>query len=198
LATQTSTPSINNNQAYSNDYSQTSLEITPEQLAAAGVSAESVEVLNHFGADAPQVLNNYACQIEDALITTNQQLNEAVNLLQDLSNEHKAYEAILTDPDILADYTCEFFGENGPHPVEDDEPAYPQGIQVGQQLQQQAVAPERPSMPIPPQPQQPANAGDFWNNFGNVADRDPQNAWRYLNSAQQNPQIFRDKLLVME
>ena len=59
----------------------------------------------------------------------------------------------------------------------------PQGVQVGQQLQQQAVAPERPSMPVPPQPQQPANAGDFWNNFGNVADRDPQNAWRYLNSA---------------
>ena len=121
-----------------------------------------------------------------------------MNLLEDLSNEHKAYEAILTDPDILADYTCEFFGENGPHPVADEAPAYPQGMQVGQQLQQQAVAPERPSMPVPPQPQQPANSGDFWNNFGNVADRDPQNAWRYLNSAQQNPQIFRDKLLVME
>ena len=122
---QTSTPSINNNQAYSNGSSQTSLEISPEQLAAAGVSEASVEVLNHFGADAPQILNNYACQIEDQLITTNQQLNEAVNLLQDLSNEHKAYEAILTDPDILADYTCEFFGENGPHPVEDDEPVPP-------------------------------------------------------------------------
>ena len=198
LGMQTSTPSINNNQASSNGYSQTSLEITPEQLAAYGVSDESVEVLNHFGADAPQVLNTYACQIEDALITTNQQLNEAVNLLEELSNEHKAYESILTDPDILADYTCEFFGENGPHPVEDEVPAYPQGMQVGQQLQQQAVAPERPSMPVPPQPQQPANSGDFWNNFGNVADRDPQNAWRYLNSAQQNPQIFRDKLLVME
>lgn len=201
LATQTSTPSTNSNPAYSNGSSQTSLEISPEQLQAAGVSDASVEVINHFGADAPQILNNYACQIEDALITSNAQLNEAVNLLETLANEHKAYEAILTDPDILADYTCEFFGENGPHPVADETPAVaqaPQGVQVGQQLQQQAVAPERPSMPVPPQPQQPANAGDFWNNFGNVADRDPQNAWRYLNSAQQNPQIFRDKLLVME
>ena len=201
LGTQTSTPSINNNQASSNGYSQTSQGISADQLRAAGVSDASLEVIDHFGADAPAVLNQYACQVEDHLITVNQQLHEAVDLLQELSNEHKAYETILTDPDVLADYTCEFFGENGPHPVADEEPAYMQpapGIQVGQQLQQQAVAPERPQMPVPPQPQQPANAGDFWNNFGNVADRDPANAWRYLNSAQQNPQIFRDKLLVME
>lgn len=26
-------------------------------------------------------------------------------------------EKILTDPDLLAKYTCEFFGENGPYPV---------------------------------------------------------------------------------
>ena len=43
-----------------------------------------------------------------------------------MSTEHKAYEQILTDPDVLADYTCEFFGENGPYPVEDEAPAYPQ------------------------------------------------------------------------
>ena len=34
--------------------------------------------------------------------------------------------------------------------------------------------------------------------FGGAADRDPQNAWRYLNAAQQNPEVFRQKLLVME
>jgi hypothetical protein len=53
-------------------------------------------------------------------------------------------------------------------------------------------------MPVPPQPQTAATPGDFWNNFGNAADRDPQNAWRYLNAAQQNPEVFRQKLLVME
>ena len=68
---------------------------------------------------------------------------------------------------------------------------------VGQQFQQQ-VAPQRPQMPVPPQPQAPSNAGDFWNSFGNLADRDPSNAWRYLNSAQQTPEVFRNKLLVME
>ena len=204
LAAQTYSPSINSNQGYSNGYSQTSpdqMEISDEMLLANGVSEESLDVIDHFGPDAAAIVNEYACNVEDALIQTHQQLNEAVTLLQELSNEHAAYEQILTDPDVLADYTCEFFGENGPHPVEDDEPTYGSGMTVGQQFQQvapQQVAPQRPTMPIPPQPQAPSNAGDFWNSFGNLADRDPANAWRYLNSAQQSPEIFRNKLLVME
>ena len=202
---QTYTPSNNNSQAYSNNSSQTSQEITNDQLLANGVSEQSLEVINHFGADAPAVLNNYACQIEDSLIQTNAQLQEAVGLLKEMSTEHKAYEKILTDPDVLADYTCEFFGENGPYPVEDDAPAYPQAPTfAGQQIQNPAVpkaqvqAPTRPEMPVPPQPQAPVNSQDFWKDFGGAADSDPQNAWRYLNAAQQNPQIFREKLLVME
>ena len=199
---QTYMPSSNNSQAYSNNYSQTSQEITNEQLLANGVSEASLEVINHFGADAPAVLNDYACKIEDSLITTNNQLQEAVGLLKEMSAEHKAYEKILTDPDVLADYTCEFFGPEGPYPVEDDAPAYPQAPTfAGQQIQNPAAqvqAPTRPEMPVPPQPQAPANSGDFWKDFGGAAERDPQNAWKYLNAAQQNPQIFREKLLVME
>ena len=201
---QTYTPSNNSSQAYSNNSSQTSQEITNDQLLANGVSEQSLEVINHFGADAPAILNNYACQIEDSLIQTNQQLQEAVGLLKEMSTEHKAYEKILTDPDVLADYTCEFFGENGPYPVEDEAPAAPTfaGQQVpnpaAAQGQAQAQAPARPQMPVPPQPQAPTNSQDFWKDFGGAADRDPQNAWRYLNAAQQNPQVFREKLLVME
>ena len=56
----------------------------------------------------------------------------------------------------------------------------------------------RPEMPVPPQPQPQGNPADFWNSFGNLADRDPANAWRYLNAAQQNPEVFRSKMLVME
>ena len=205
-AQQTYTPSNNNSQAYSNNSSQASSEITDQQLRANGVSEASLEVINHFGADAPAVLNNYACQIEDSLITTNQQLSEAVGLLQEMSQEHKAYEQILTDPDVLADYTCEFFGPNGPYPVEEDKAAPQQAPSfAGQQFQNpqaqaqaQTQAPVRPDMPVPPAPQAPADAGDFWKDFGGAADRDPQNAWRYLNAAQQNPEVFRQKLLVME
>ncbi len=193
----TSMPSSNSNQAYSNDFSQTSLEISPQQLRANGVSEASLEVIDHFGPDVPAILNNYACQLEDALITTNNQLMEAVGLLQELSNEHKAFETILTDPAVLADYTCEFFGENGPYPIPDEEIGYarPQSQAVGQQFQR-PVAPQRPEMPVPPQPQAQGNPVEFWNSFGSVAERDPANAWRYLNMA--SPDAFRQKLLVME
>ena len=208
---QTSQPLNGSNQAYSNNSSQTSQAISDQQLLANGVSPESLEVINHFGADAPAVLNDYACRVEDSLITTNQQLNEAVALLQEINEEHKAYEQILTDPDVLADYTCEFFGPEGPYPVEEEpvgQVVGNQGITAQQQAaalqQQQAAAAQadqrfaRPQMPVPPQPQAPENTGDFWNNFGTLADKDPANAWRYLNQAQQTPDIFRNKMLVME
>ena len=198
----TSQPGINSNQAYSNASSQASQEISQEQLLANGVSPESLEVINHFGPDAAAVLNNYSCQIEDSLITTDSQLKESVSLLQELNNEHKIYEKILTDPDVLADYTVQFFGKNGPYPIPDKQVA-PTYQQVGQQTPQaapqvrpQAAQYQRPEMPVPPQPQAPENAGDFWNNFGNIAERDPQNAWRYLNT--QTPETFRQKMLVME
>ena len=198
-AAQTYMPSNGNSQGYSNASSQMSTEVTADQLRQNGVSEASLEVINHFGADAPALLNNYACQIEDSLVTTNGQLQEATGLLQELVNEHKAYEQILTNPDTLADYTCEFFGPEGPHPVDKMEEPAPQGRFVGQQFQQQAPAPTRPEMPAPPQPQaQQGNPEEFWNSFGNLADRDPQNAWKYLNAAQQSPEIFRQKLLVME
>jgi hypothetical protein len=192
-------PGINSNQEYYDDYSQTSPEITEEMLLDNGVSEESLDVIDHFGADAPALLNDYACAVEDELIATAEQLQEAIGLLQELSNEHRAYEAILTDPDILADYTCEFFGENGPYPIPDSEIGYgrPQMQAVGTQYQRPS-APERPQMPVPPQPQIQGDPTAFWNNFGALAERDPSNAWRYLNSAQQNPDVFRQKMLVMD
>jgi hypothetical protein len=206
----TSTPGINNNQGYSNDSSQTSQQaLTADQLKANGVSEASLQVIDHFGADAPAVLNDYACKVEDALVKTNGQLQQGVKLLGDLNAEHKAYTKILTNPDILADYTTKFFGPNGPHPLNQQQQQQQQrpvpqqqvqgqGQRVAQQPRQQAQAPQRPQMPAPPQPQAAATPTDFWNNFGNAADRDPQNAWKYLSAAQQNPEIFRQKLLVME
>lgn len=142
------------------------------------------------------MLNDYSCTLEDALIARYQQLTEAVQLLQELSNEHAAYEAILTDPDVLADYTCEFFGPNGPYPVADEQPMVPAGYVAPQQMAN--VAPERQSLPVPPSPTGNIDTQNFWDNFGSVAERDPSNAWRYLSMAQTNPNVFRQKLLVME
>jgi len=74
-------------------------------------------------------------------------------------------------------------------------------VMAMQQQQQAVIQPtgfDRPAMPVPPQPQGNVDTQNFWDNFGNVADRDPANAWRYLSMAQQNPSVFRQKLLVME
>ena len=197
-------PIYPSSQGYSPNFSQTSPAITQEQLLANGVSPESIEILDHFGANAPEILNDYACNVEDALIARYEQLTEAVQLLEELSKEHQAYEAILTDPDILADYTCEFFGPNGPYPVEDNQaPQEYVNPAAYQQITQQPVdsyvqQPERPNMPVPPSPQLDMDSQNFWDNFGNVAERDPANAWRYLSQAQRNPGVFRQKLLVME
>jgi len=211
---QISQPLNGSNQAYYNNSSQTSQGISDQQLLENGVSPESLDVINHFGPDAPAVLNNYAVQIEDSLITTNDQLQEAVGLLKEIQAEHQSYEQILTDPDVLADYTCEFFGPQGPYPVEEEpvgqvvgNPGITPQQQAAAIQQQQAAAAQaqqqgqqfaRPQMPVPPQPQAQENAGDFWNNFGALTDKDPANAWRYLNQAQQTPDIFRNKMLVME
>lgn len=201
----TAAPIYPSSQGYSPNSSQTSQEITRDQLLANGVSPQSLEVLDHFGADAPAVLNEYACTVEDALIARYEQLTEAVALLQELAQEHQAYETILTDPDVLADYTCEFFGPNGPYPVQDSQQQQTQEMAYAAQqaamTAPQQVAPqqfERPDMPVPPSPQMDMDANNFWNNFGTVADRDPANAWRYLSQAQRNPGVFRQKLLVME
>lgn len=196
-------PIYPSSQGYSPSYSQTSQEITTQQLLANGVSPQSLEVIDHFGADAPAVLNDYACTVEDALIARYQQLSEAVQLLEELAQEHQAYEAILTDPDILADYTCQFFGPEGPYPVEEESAGYEQGYEQAYDTntyyeEPYAAQPERASMPVPPNPQFDMDARGFWDNFGSVAERDPSNAWRYLSQAQRNPSVFRQKLLVME
>tara|TARA_B100001250_G_scaffold159117_1_gene136657 strand:+ start:3480 stop:3935 length:456 start_codon:yes stop_codon:yes gene_type:complete len=151
-----------------------------------------------------------------------------------LNTEHKAYKQILTNPNILANYTTKFFGPQGPYPVAKAQAAQAartapggtvgqrpatqapgtqaptaQQVAAARQQQQQQIAaqasaagqrpaPQRPQMPAPPSPQAKGTPTDFWNSFGSASDRDPQNAWKYLNAAQQNPEIFRQKLLVME
>ena len=191
-------PIYPSSQGYSPSYSQTSQEITTQQLLANGVSPQSLEVIDHFGADAPAVLNDYACTVEDALIARYEQLTEAVQLLEELAQEHQAYEKILTDPDVLADYTCEFFGPNGPYPVQEEQGYPEQQGYPAQEQQYYTPSLERASMPVPPSPQLDMDSQNFWDNFGNVAERDPANAWRYLSQAQRNPDVFRQKLLVME
>ena len=199
-ATQQSAPQTwSPNQAYSPSYSQTSSEISLEQVAdLVGMSQDSRQVMDAFGIEAPALLNNYALNLEQMLDSAVAWGNQAANVITGYANfavnehqENLAYNEILTNPDVLSDYTLKFFGPEGPYPVYENEAqletrGYP--TQVAQ--------PEMGQFPAPPAaaaPQQPEN---FWNTFNEMMARDPQNAWRVINQAQ--PNVIANKLFVME
>tara|TARA_Y100001972_G_scaffold17343_1_gene19217 strand:+ start:2452 stop:2865 length:414 start_codon:yes stop_codon:yes gene_type:complete len=109
--------------------------------------------------------------------------------------ENLAYNEILTNPDVLSDYTLKYFGPEGPCPVYENEQelearGYPTaGVNT-------SATQSGTDFPAPPQaaaPQQPEN---FWGTFNDTMSRDPQNAWRMLNQAQ--PNTVQNKLFVME
>ena len=81
------------------------------------VSDASLEVLQHFGAEAPALLNTYACAVEDALIEQVQRGQSRDLMLEAAGEERAAMNLMLTDPDILADYVNDFYGPNGPYPT---------------------------------------------------------------------------------
>lgn len=148
--------------------------------------------------EAPAVLNNYALQLEAMLDSAVTWGHEATATLAGYANfavnehqENLAYNEILTNPDVLSDYTLKFFGPEGPYPVYENEaelstPGY----------RTQPVQASLGNFPAPPDvaaAQQPEN---FWGNFSEIMARDPQNAWRVLNQAQ--PVTVANKLFVME
>jgi len=193
--TQTSYP----NQASSANYSQTSSSPSLAEVADyLNLSNESRQVIDAFGVEAPAVLNNYALQLEGMLDSAVSWGQKAQGLLQNYAefgvNEHQenlAYNEILTNPDVLSDYTLKFFGPEGPYPVYESEA---QLETPGYRTEQ--VVPDYGNFPAPPAaaaPQQPQN---FWGGFNEAMARDPQNAWRILNQAQ--PGTVANKLFVME
>jgi len=97
-------------------------------------------------------------------------------------------EKILTNPDYLADYTDRFFTEVVPVDIDGD-------------VQTQAPQQYQPNydMPAPPANtagRQAATPQNQWEAFGEVMNRSPENAWRYL--SQMGPEALRSKLLFME
>ena len=158
--------------------SQTS---TPPQTSVSPVTAE---VVSHFGIEAPGILNQYACSLEDLLIDQAQHMDV-------LAARHNAMQTILTDPEHLANYTDRYFTEVVPVDIDGD--------QSFAQQQAQTYQP-RYDMPAPP-----ANAGGSsagvqpqhqWEQFSDAMNRSPENAWRVLQ--QMGPEAMRSKLLFMD
>ena len=163
-----------------------------------GMSQESRQVVDAFGIEAPAVLNNYALNLEGMLDSAVAWGNQAANTIQGYAqfsvNEHQenlAYNEILTNPDVLSDYTLKFFGPEGPYPVYENEG---QLETVGYPTQ--APMQQMGQFPAPPAASAPQQSQDFWGTFKEVMDRDPANAWRVINQAP--TQAVANKLFVME
>ena len=199
---QSAAPTWQQSQTSSPNYSQTSSVSSLADVAdLLEWSPESRMVVANYGTEAPAILNQYALNLEGMLDSAVAWGERATNVLTGYANfslnEHKenlAYNEILTNPDVLSDYTLEFFGPNGPYPVYGSEQeletrGYPTAP-VGQQGQ--AV----PGLPAPPQAEGPQQPQDFWGAFKAQMDYDPTQAWRIVNQA--DPRVMANKLFVME
>lgn len=163
-------------------------------------SPESRMVVANYGTEAPAILNQYALNLETVVDSAIDWATVAQNLFYDsanfMVNEHRenlAYNEILTNPDILSDYTLQFFGPQGPYPVYESEqeletPGYPTGPAQGYA--------DLSQMPAPPQAAAAQQPGDFWGSFKQQMEVDPSQAWRLINQA--SPQAMAQKLFVME
>ncbi len=170
------------------------------------ISDASLEVLEHFGAEAPVLLNQYACAVEDALIEQVQSVQAHSLMLQAAGEERAAMNLMLTDPDVLADYVNDFYGPNGPYPTPTQEEAQQiQQMQARDQFEAEIRAQEmnnvpqnfqRPEMEMPTPGRQVNQANDFWGGFGQMMDNNPENAWKYLAQAPQG--ALQAKMLVQE
>jgi len=170
------------------------------------VSDVSLEVLEHFGSEAPALLNNYACAVEDALIEQVGR-NQSMNVMLDAASEERAaMNLMLTDPDILADYVNGFFGPAGPYPTDTPEEANARAqwearaqFEAEIAAQEQRGVPvsfQRPEMDMPTPGRQQAPARGFWGDFSSMMDNNPEQAWQFLSGAP--AQAFQSKMLVQD
>ena len=170
------------------------------------ISDESLEVLEHFGAEAPNLLNTYACAVEDALIEQVQRGQSQSLMLQAAGEERGAMNLMLTDPDVLADYVNDFFGPEGPYPTLTEAEQYEmQQYQARAQFEAEILAQEqgqvpqnfqRPIQNMPTPGRQANAANDFWGGFSEMMDANPEDAWKVL--AQAPAAAFQQKMLVQD
>jgi hypothetical protein len=212
-AAQTSSPQVST-QGYSESEVRSLLSQQAAQLQSASgsdnylnqISDDSLEVLEHFGAEAPTLLNTYACAVEDALIEQVQRGQSMSLMLEAAGEERAAMNLMLTDPDVLADYVNDFYGPNGPYPTPTESEAreiaqYQARAQFEAEIeaQEQGRVPQsfaRPEMDMPTPGRQVNVANDFWGGFSQMMDQNPEQAWQYLSQAPQG--ALSAKMLVQD
>lgn len=175
-----------------------------------GVSDGTVEVLQHFGAEAPAVLNHYAMALEDALIRVatekealKRQIAEADLIIDAAAEESIGLRRVLTNPELLSSYVNEYFHpRTGVVPVElpSDrlQDAVAQGMaDAGLGPMVQSEFPEtfqRPRMAVTPPNGGGGRGMTKWELFEQVRRTQPQMAWMVLD--QFTPDDYAAKPLV--
>jgi hypothetical protein len=175
---------------YSNNVSTTPISSPTSTAQEPQLSQASAAVVNHFGLEAPAILNQYSTTLEDALIQQHQTLEQ-------IATRGMAMEQILTDPDQLADYTNRFFTEVYPTDLRTDEQIAADEAQAAIQQSYQPNYDQVPAVPAAASAGQPAQDPNMqWEQFGQVMNQAPDQAWRYLNNM--SPEALRAKLLFLD
>ena len=86
------TPAYSQAPTQAPSYSSEQTQLASDEYLA-NVSDESLEVLQHFGAEAPALLNRYSCVVEDALLAQAQQTAEVMQQLEQLDGRHAGRSA---------------------------------------------------------------------------------------------------------
>ena len=79
-----------------------------ETIVVSELSDKTKEVIEHFGLEAPKLLNDYSCAVEDALIEQVKKVRELTDLIEVIKAVHEvegfdfhaALERCKTDPTI--------------------------------------------------------------------------------------------------
>ncbi len=145
-----------------------------------------------------QLKTEYAgkfAQAVDAIQQLRTQIDQHQVVVQAAAEDNAAYHIMLTNPHVLSEYVNEFFGQNGPYPVETSRDRLTADIAASSQV---APAPsyQRPAQDIPTPGVQQGGQGEFWNQFSNLSDVNPAQAYQMLNSA--TPEMLRSKVLISE
>lgn len=124
-----------------------------------------------------------------------QNMSQMEVVLNAALEDNNAYNHLTTDPDLLADYVNDFFGPEGPAPVELPQDRLRAEVEANQRPYQR---PEMP-MPAPSGRGGSVNPEDFWAHFNRVATAHPDQLWMLLDQVQsQAPELLTSKWLVSE
>lgn len=140
-------------------------------------------------------LNQFACELEGALMQMAVELETA-------QQQEQAVRTVMTDPNILANYVMEFYGPDGPYPVQEaqqqlamqqQQPDYnyrqpvsydpriaPNGAGLDSDTSRivNPIGYQRPEFPAPPQAATGAPAD--LNVLSYAIQQDPSNAWQIV------------------